>query len=328
MITLLGVHSSKIPVQTVRCTDNRRVGTQTTDRRKFALTASISVLATGATGWLVASHADAVLAAASNVQLWLFLVTMAIGVVALMLRSEIWGVCLSAAGGSSTRSQMHAANSFGMLGNSFNHYVGPLIRVGLLRRLAPDTSPKPCQMMAADVPVLIAEASLLILLLATAVGAAGLPWWLPLAGAGGIGLLVSFVWSIRHRFAHRQSYQGLNVIMNKKLATRMLALVFCAIALQVLRTYLLLDAVGLHPAFWQVVMTFCATGILGILPLGPATSSGATMAVFAAQSTAAAAAAGVVLTASAFAASLLYAAYGAFVLIRMAISKRMSPATA
>jgi hypothetical protein len=182
-------------------------------------------------------------------------------------------------------------------------------------------APKTCQMLAADAPVILTEAGLAVLLFAAAVGAAGLPWWLPVAGAAAVLILIGGLWMARRHLSARATAQGLNVLVSARHRKRMLIMISTAVGLQVLRTFLLLHAVGLHPAFWQVAMTFCATGVLGLLPLGPATSSGATFAVFGATSATAAASAGVIMTAMAFATALVYAFWGASFIIRHLVRK-------
>jgi hypothetical protein len=171
-------------------------------------------------------------------------------------------------------------------------------------------------MLAADAPVILTEAGIAVLLFAAAVGAAGLPWWMPVAAGAAVLTLIGGLWTARRRLTHKATARGLNVLTSARHRKRMLLMIGAAVALQVLRTFILLHAVGLHPAFWQVAMTFCATGVLGILPLGPATSSGATFAVFGASSATAAASAGVIMTAMAFATALIYASWGASVIIR------------
>lgn len=284
-------------------------------RCKLVLTGAATLAAMIALAVLFVPRAREVMLAATNVPWWAFVLTIILGVASLLLRAEVWGVCLGACGKVLPRRDVHAANSFGMLANGFNHYAGPAVRIGALRRLMPD-APRPAQMVAADLPVLLAEAGLLVLLLGIGATAAGIAWYVPVSAAAGCLALVCGLWMVRNRFAHRPATHGLNVLLCRRSRHRMLALITVAVGFQVLRTWLLLEGVGLDPSFWQVAMTFIATGLLGVLPLGPTTSSGATLAVFGAQSATAAAAAGLVLTASAFAAAALYAGWGAVALLR------------
>jgi len=303
--------------------------TRFTANRKLFFSGVGICLATGALLALAIPNASHIITAAARVHPWIFALTLVLGVAALLLRSEVWRTCLEACGGETKRPDLYAANSFGMLGNAINHYVGPAVRVGTLRKIEPDSSPRPCQMFAADLPVLLTEASLATILFATAVGAAGFPWWLPVAVFGGICFLLSGLWTLRRRLASKAlTLQGLNIMSSRVHMKRMIICISLAVAFQVIRTWLLLDGVGLHPAFWQVVMTFCATGVLGVLPLGPATSSGATLAVFSAQSTTAAAAAGMLLTGTAFAAAILFAIWGGIFLLRRSFRKAKEPVVA
>jgi hypothetical protein len=284
---------------------------------KKALTGAVIFASAAGMSAMIIPRAGEIAKNISHVQAWVFVVTFVLGMMSLLLRGEVWRTCLGAcAGKHSERRQLHAANSFGMLGNSLNHYVGPAMRISLLRQLDGETAPKPCQMLAADAPVILTEAGIAVLLFAAAVGAAGLPWWLPVAAGASVVTAIGGLWMARRRFAHVPTARGLSVLTQARSRKRMLTLITLAVGLQVARTFLLLHAVGLHPQFWQVAMTFCATGVLGILPLGPATSSGATFAVFGATSATAAAAAGVIMTALAFSTALVYALWGASVIIR------------
>ena len=149
---------------------------------KALLSGAVAALAIVGMAVLIIPRAGHILSDISHVQVWVFAVALGLGLSSLLLRGEVWRTCLGACNGQhSDRQQLHAANSFGMLGNSVNHYVGPAMRIGLLRRLDGERSPRPWQMLAADAPVLLTEAGLACLLFAAAVGAAGLPLWLPLA---------------------------------------------------------------------------------------------------------------------------------------------------
>jgi len=260
----------------------------------------------------------------THIQPWVFAVTLVLGLTSLILRGEAWRTCLYACNSKhSPRKRLHAANSFGMLGGSVNPYVGPAMRIGLLRRLDGENSPRPGQMLAAEMPILLVEVGIAVLLFTAVVGAAGLPWWLPVVIGAVVLLLAGGLWLLRQRLVDHATAQGLNVLISPRHRKQMLIILAVAIILQVARTWIFLDAVHLHPAFWQVVMTFCATGVLGILPLGPTASSGATFAVFGTVSTTTAAA-GVIMATMAFATALVYAAWGVSVVAHHLLSHRLA----
>jgi len=290
----------------------------TSSRRNKICGALVSVAMVGALLFMILPRLGSIMNDLTKISPIAIGATVLMGIVALLLRGEVWRIALHATTGhQADRHELHAANSFGMLGNSVNHYMGPPVRISLLKRLLPSQTSGAMKMLACDVPVLLIEASVAMLLFAAAVGAAGLPWWLPLAGISVLMLIVGVLWSVRrHQVAKHSFWEAFNVLVSAKSLKRLSFLLFGAIILQFGRTYILLYAVGLHPAFWQVAITFCSTGLLGVLPLGPATSSGATMAIFGAQSATGAAAAGIIMTAAALVSAIVYAAWGVFVLVR------------
>ncbi|MDX6664439.1 MAG: hypothetical protein QOG68_645, partial [Solirubrobacteraceae bacterium] len=59
----------------------------------------------------------------------------ALSFVALPLRTEVWRASLAAAGRRPPRSDLHAANSASLLASLASHYVGPGVKMWLLRRM-------------------------------------------------------------------------------------------------------------------------------------------------------------------------------------------------
>src|SRR5687768_9074022 len=79
----------------------------------------------------------------------------ALQLVWLILRSEAWHVCVGAAGGEVGRRRLYRASSVGYLGNLFNANFGLAVRIAALRRTAPEDSPKPAVLVAAELPILV-----------------------------------------------------------------------------------------------------------------------------------------------------------------------------
>ena len=89
------------------------------------------------------------------------------------------------------------------------------------------------------------------------------------------------------------------------------------IVCNVLRTFVALTAVGLHPSLVQTLATYLAAGVLSSLFAGPgAGNAGAPLLVFGHRSIAAAAAGGLVLSGTALVACVLYALLGGPVFLR------------
>jgi hypothetical protein len=88
------------------------------------------------------------------------------------------------------------------------------------------------------------------------------------------------------------------------------------ITAQVVRTLIVLRAVGLHPSLLQAVATFVAAGVLSSLFAGPgAGTAGGPLVVFGHSSLAASAAAGIVLSITSLLAGVVYAIPGAPVFV-------------
>src|SRR4051794_15328142 len=124
----------------------------------------------------------------------------ALQIVWLLARTEAWHVCVGAAGGQVGRRRLYRAASVGYLGNQFNSNFGLGVRIAALRRSAPDHSPSPSVLIAAELPIVVIEMALAAILSFTLIGPLGVPWWVPviaLAAAvvaiGGAGRFV------RHR---------------------------------------------------------------------------------------------------------------------------------
>jgi hypothetical protein len=192
--------------------------------------------------------------------------------------------------------------------------------MAVMRRLAPDHTPGVREMVLSDMPLFWIE--VLIACVAGLVAASavpGLPWWVaPLALAA--ALVVTVGLRLAHeRFGHVRLAGGLAILGDRRLRWPLVALSVAIALLTLVRIGLLADACGLPIDAPRLALLFVAIGALGLLPVGPASVPGATLAV--AGSTAgvgAAGAAGVAIAASTIAAVLAYAvAMGVEVLWRL-----------
>ena len=112
----------------------------------------------------------------------------ALQVVALVSRSEAWNVSVRAAGGTVARRRLYRASAMGNLGSLINTNLGAAGRIAMLRRTAPDDTPRVGALVTAEVPIVSVEALLAVLTSFTLVGPLGLPWWLPLIALAVAGL--------------------------------------------------------------------------------------------------------------------------------------------
>jgi hypothetical protein len=134
----------------------------------------------------------------------------------------------------------------------------------------------------------------------------GLPVWalpVPLAvvAAALVGLRLAHA-----RFADSRLAAGLAVLGDPWRRRRVALLGLLVVALTLLRLLLILWACGMDHGPAAVALTYIASSVLGVLPIGPASSLGAAV-VTAGAATAEATAAGVVISATSVAAVLLYA---------------------
>jgi hypothetical protein len=226
--------------------------------------------------------------------------------VALLSRSEAWHVCVSAAGGTVPRRVLFRAAGLGYLASVVNGSVGLATRLACLRTAAPDTSPAVPALLTAEVPMIAAEIALAGLFSFTLIGPLGIPWWVPVIAVAlvGAGALAMHRLSDRHRLG---LWAGLAVM--RKGRYRMLAFVLVGVCANVARNWIVFQALGIHISVFDAMALLIATFTLGQLPIGPSLGAAAAVLILGAHGVATAAAAGVLLTATATAGSLAYAGW-------------------
>ena len=221
-------------------------------------------------------------------------VAVALQVVALVSRSEAWRVCVHASGGTVSRRKLYRASSMGCVGQLLNHQLGTAARIATLRRTAPEETPRVPALIGAELPILYVEAALAALTSFTLVGPLGLPWWSPiacLAGVTAVGLAFRSVAAAKARWLAK----GLSVMRTQRGRTLLVGLVLVAVFAQIGRNWLLLHAVGVDASLFDAIAVLIAVVTLSQLPVGP--------------SVGAAAAAGVLLTATGTVGGLAFAAW-------------------
>jgi hypothetical protein len=286
-------------------------------RRSVLAGLACTALATAVMVWLLASRWDDLVTALDRLPLQVFALAVALHLTVLVVRAEAWGVTLTATRGrGAPRRVLHAACAGGYLAGTVEIHVALPVRVAVMRRLAPDEAPGVQEMVLSDMPlfwfeVLIACAAGLV----AASAVPGLPWWAPpLALVAAVGVVL--VMRLAHkRFRHHRLAGGLAVLGTERLRWA-LALLSLAIAVStMLRVWLLADACGLRVDAPELALLYVAIGALGLLPIGPASVPGATLAV--AGGTAgvgAAGATGLAIAASTIAAVMVYVVLAGFAL--------------
>ena len=228
--------------------------------------------------------------------------------VAIVARTEAWHVCVQAAGGTLGRRRLFRAASLGYLGSQLNPQVGAAARIAALRRVAPDECPRVPALIAAELPILLAEGALAAIASFTLVGPLGLPWWVPIPCLAGALLIVAGLRRLSRR--HGGSFwTGLAVLSSLRGRTRMLALVLVAVFAQIARNWLMLRALGVHASVFDATAVLIAMVILAQLPVGPSVGAAAVVVILGADGLATTAAAGVLLTATGTVGALAYVAW-------------------
>lgn len=236
--------------------------------------------------------------------------------VALVSRSEAWHVSVGAAGGSVSRRRLFRASALGNLGSLLNTNLGAAGRIAVLRKTAPEQTPRVGALVTAEVPIVTVEALLAALTSFTLVGPLGLPWWLPLAVFAVVALLV---WALG-AFAGRHTrglWCGLAVLRSVRGRNRLLLFVLIAVAAQIGRNWMMLNAVGVDASPFDAIAVLICMVTLSQLPFGPGVGAAAVVLILGANGVAATAAAGVLLTVTGTAGALAFASWaGADVLWR------------
>lgn len=244
--------------------------------------------------------------ALSAAPLLTLLLVVALQIAALLARSEAWYVCVCAADGTVPRRLLFRAAGVGYLASVLNGSVGLATRITCLRRAAPDAAPRVPALLAAEVPIITVEVALAAIFSFTLIAPLGIPWWLPLiavtvmAGA----LVVLHRISDRHRLG---LWAGLAVVRHDRY--RMIFFVLLAVAAQIARNWLVLNAIGLNVSLFGAIALLIAMFTLGQLPIGPSVGAAAAVLILGAHGVAATAAAGVLVTVTGTVGSLSYAAW-------------------
>jgi hypothetical protein len=272
-----------------------------------------------AIGWLtaclvlgvaLAGKWDEFVAAGSRISLGVAVVAVLLQIVALVARSEAWLGTVRAAGGSVGRRCLYRAAGLGCAANLVSTYVGTAARIGALRRSAPHETPHIPALIAAELPIVAVEAVLAAITSFTLVGPLGLPWWTPLicivatvAVSGGLAAL--------GRGGGRKLWRGLSVLRSGDGGLRLVAFVLIAVLAQIARNWIVLHAVGVNASVFDAIAVLIAVVTLSQLPIGPTVGAGGAVLILGPHGVAAAAAAGLLLTATGTLGGVCFAGWAA-----------------
>lgn len=277
---------------------------------RSTLTVAASLAATLALAFLLVGKWDELEMGVTGAPLAIIAATVSLQLLALVSRSEAWHVCVRACGGRVSRRALYRASSMGFVGGLLHTQLGTAARIAALRRSAPEESPRVPALVGAELPILIVEGGLAALTSFTLVGPLGLPWWTPLlclAAVGGVSAALRSVAAAGARWLR----SGLSVMRTFDGRARLTGFVLIAVFAQVGRNWLLLHAVGVDASLFDAIAVLIAVVTLGQLPFGLSVGAAASVLILGPQGVAAAAAAGVLLTATGTVGGLAFAAWGA-----------------
>jgi uncharacterized membrane protein YbhN (UPF0104 family) len=257
---------------------------------------------------VVARHRDEFVTALHAAPVPVLVAAAALQLVALIARSGAWWVCVDAAGGTVGRRPLFRAASMGYLASQLNSQLGAAARIGALRRTAPDAAPRVPALVAAEMPILLAEGALAAVASVTLIGPLGLPWWVPV-GCLAVAAIVTVALQDQCRRCDHGFRSGLAVLGSMGARARMGGFVLVAVFAQITRNWLMLRAVGVDANVFDATAVLIAMVTLSQLPVGPSVGAAATVLILGANGPAAAAAAGVLLTATGTAGALVYVAW-------------------
>jgi hypothetical protein len=278
-------------------------------KHRSTLTVSASIGASLALVFVLVSKWNELETGVTGAPLAIAAAAVSLQVLALVARSEAWHGCVRAGGGTVSRRTLYRASSMGFVGGLVHTQLGTAARIAALRRLAPEQSPRVPTLMGAELPILIVEGGLAALTSFTLVGPLGLPWWVPLLCLAAIAAASAALGAVA-RAGVRWLRSGLAVMRTLDGRAHLVGFVLVAVFAQIARNWLLLHAVGVDASLFDAIAVLIAVVTLGQLPFGLSVGAAASVLILGPQGVAAAAAAGVLLTATGTVGGLAFAAWG------------------
>jgi uncharacterized membrane protein YbhN (UPF0104 family) len=273
-------------------------------RRRRAVTTLVAATLLLAIVAMLVRHGPQFADAVRRVSLPALLAAAGLHVVTVVARSEAWTVSLRAAGGRLERRSIYQVASLGFAANMLSTALGTAVRIWALRRKAADQVPSAPALVAAEAPIVAIQLVVTGFMTVSLIGPLGAPWWL----APALIAVSVVVVAVLARLAHR--WRGLTALRSPRACARILAGVVLIAICETTRNLILLHAVGLSASPLDAIALLVGAGVVGVLPVGPGSTAGAAMLIFGAGGVGPAAAAGVLLTATGFAADVAYAGWG------------------
>jgi uncharacterized membrane protein YbhN (UPF0104 family) len=285
-------------------------------RCKSVATAALGAALLAGIAAMLVHHRHDFTQAVETVPLVVLLTAAVLHVGTVVARTAAWAVSVRAAGAATERRALFQIASLGFAANVISGSLGTAVRIWALRRKGGANVPSAPALVAAEVPVLSIQLILTGFMAFSLSGPLGAPWWTaPAVLAVAIAVLLTLVRAGRR-------FRGLAALRDGRACWRMLAMVVVVAACETARNLILLRAVGLPADAFDAIALLVGAGAVGVLPIGPGSTAGAAMLIFGASGVGPAAAAGLLLTATGFAADLAYAGWGLGDILWRACPKR------
>lgn len=271
-------------------------------RRRLAISLGLTVAATAALVFLLATRGAQIREAADQIPASRFAAIAALSLIPLALRAICWKAALAP---SATVRLGFAWNVTVLtaLYNYVNLYLGLAARLAFATRFGPPALTY-ANLGVAETVLIAVESGVALALLAVFAPRAFVPVWAALAG---LALVLGAVLAVRRYGSRRLPQLRVSAFTdNRSLATiavMMVAILFT----QVLRLALALEAVGLPHSLFTATVAFLAMGILATLPIGPSSFPAAMALVFVGHDLDAAVAAGLAVLSASLLATLVAA---------------------
>jgi len=259
---------------------------------------------------LIITHAEEFSSAVQNTSVEAVLALAALHWLALFLRALAWNGCLVETGRAVPAKELHLSSALRFLVDTVAPtYVGAGVRIGLLKAILGQRAPTAGQMLSADGVMFVFEGAIMAVALAVLAASTNLSFaWVGIIAAATL-LGVALVIAVRRRFAGRPFVRALAVLSDRRRAAGVTLLLAGVLAVQPVRFWIALNAVGVDASMVEAVLAFVVASLYGALPVGPGPAGlGATASLFAAEGIGVAAAIGVLLAATAMIAALAYSA--------------------
>ena len=278
-------------------------------RRKIVVSVGGTLLVAGLLAHVLVGRGAQFSGALRTAPLTLVALSVLLQIVAVLARTEAWAICVDAAGATVSRRVQFRAAAFGCVASIINGSAGMAVRIGSLRRAAPQQTPRAAALVAAEVPIIIVELALVAIFSFTLIAPLGVPLWVPPIIIAVVAGLTAGLRRVCGR--HRTGLGAGLAVLRLPGRGRLICFTVLAVSTQVLRNWLMLRAVGVDVSVFDAMALMIVIFTVGQLPIGPSTGPAATVLILGAHGLAVTAAAGVLVTFTGIVGSLVFAAWAA-----------------